>query len=360
LTPKERFIAALNLEEPDKVPMFEYQFQSPEKVTGKANITNDLSFKLIAKGKRFTLIKHNLENEIDLCRKLGFDALYVDTTIPSGTLIEENVWMSNEGKRYVYNPAIDRTIIFEPEEPLSIRKFPVGIFDSVRLAQKLAPELALIVGGIGTVAPMPTGPDAVEVAKKYYTERENMKKEIEERTIKIIRNIDILTDFGVEIFRGGIDDIAGNHGPFLHPRLFDDLIFPYLKMVVDEVHKKGGWLMIHTDGNLWPILDNLVDTGIDALGQIDPSAGMDIGDVKEKYGDRIAIHGNIDCAWTLINMNPEDVVRETKKCILNASSGGGHILSTSNVIDKATPLQNALAMIKTGHKYGNYPLKLQG
>jgi uroporphyrinogen decarboxylase len=83
---------------------------------------------------------------------------------------------------------------------------------------------------------------------------------------------------------------------------------------------------------------------------------MDIGKVKEAFGNKIAVIGNIDCASLLTFGSPEDVKRATIECIKKASPGGGHILSSSNIIHKGVPPENFLTMIETAKKYGKYPI----
>ena len=73
--------------------------------------------------------------------------------------------------------------------------------------------------------------------------------------------------------------------------------------------------MKHTDGNIMPILDMIVESGIDALNPIEPAAGMDIGYLKEHYGDRVALVGNIDCGHLLCEAPVKEVCRVTRETI---------------------------------------------
>ena len=100
-----------------------------------------------------------------------------------------------------------------------------------------------------------------------------------------------------------------------------------------------------------------MSTGIDALHSIDPISGMDIGEVKEKYGDKVCLCGNIDVGYILLRASIHEVINAVKECINKASPGGGHFLCSSNVIQREHSINNVLAMIKTGHKYGQYPIR---
>jgi len=162
---------------------------------------------------------------------------------------------------------------------------------------------------------------------------------------------------GVKIVYTG-DDYAGNTGPFMSPKHFRELFYPGLCRVFTGFKALGLTVIKHTDGNLWPILDMIVDSGIDCLDPIDPQGGMDLAEVKAKYGHRIALKGNVDCAQTMTFGTPEDVVAETKEALRKGAPGGGFILSSSNSIHSSVKPENYLAMLQTLERYGRYPIAL--
>ncbi len=162
---------------------------------------------------------------------------------------------------------------------------------------------------------------------------------------------------GVKIVYTG-DDYAGNTGPFMSPRHFRELFYPGLMPGVSGFKELGLTVIKHTDGNLWPIIDMIVDSGIDCLDPIDPQGGMDLAEVKAKYGHRIALKGNVDCAQTMTFGTPEDVVAETKEALRKGAPGGGFILSSSNSIHSSVKPENYLAMLQTLERYGRYPITL--
>jgi len=153
------------------------------------------------------------------------------------------------------------------------------------------------------------------------------------------------------------DDYAGTQGPFVSPVVFKEFMQPRLKRMVDAVHEAGAKVIKHSDGNLWPILDMIVDAGIDGLHPIEPIAGMDIGEVKRRYGDRICLLGNIDCSYLLCRATSAEVEAAVKACIRKASFRGGHIIGSSNSIHASVKPENYLAMIQAAKKYGEYPLQ---
>ncbi|MDP3064955.1 MAG: uroporphyrinogen decarboxylase family protein [Chloroflexota bacterium] len=154
-------------------------------------------------------------------------------------------------------------------------------------------------------------------------------------------------------------DWAFNDGPFMSPKLFREFVLPCFKRAVDTVHEAGGYAIKHSDGNLWQIMDMIAATGVDAINPIQPDAGMDIGEVKAKYGDRLCVTGNINCGHTLSEAPIEEVVRETKDAIRKAGPGGGYIMMSSNSLHSSVRPENYRAMVEATRKYGKYPIDIK-
>jgi uroporphyrinogen decarboxylase len=153
-------------------------------------------------------------------------------------------------------------------------------------------------------------------------------------------------------------DYAANKEPMMSPKHFKRYIFPQLKAMVSEVKNRGSYCIKHTDGNIWKILDMIVESGIDGIHPLEPVAGMDIGEVKKKYGDRLCLMENIDCGYTLSWGTSEEVRKEVRECIQKAAPGGGHILASSNSIHSSVNPDNFLQMLKANKEYGRYPISV--
>jgi len=162
---------------------------------------------------------------------------------------------------------------------------------------------------------------------------------------------------GVEIIGIG-DDFADNRGPFVSPAMFREFLYPELKRVVQGYKSLGFYVIKHSDGNLNPVLDMLVDTGIDCIDPIDPLGGMDIGEVREKYGRRVARKGNVDCVKVLTSGTPLEVEEAVKTCIRKGSPGGGHIISTSNSLHAGIKPELYRVMLETARGFGRYPIRV--
>ena len=172
--------------------------------------------------------------------------------------------------------------------------------------------------------------------------------------LRYIRNC---IEVGAEIiFISG--DYATTKWPMLSNEHFAKHVIPVLKALVDEAKNRGAYVLKHTDGNIMPIIDMILDTGIHGLHPIDPNAGMDLGEIKKKYGHRICLVGNVDCAYTLTWGTIEEVREDVKRCIRQAARGGGYICMSSNSIHSAVKPENYVEMVKAVHDYGKYPISI--
>jgi uroporphyrinogen decarboxylase len=153
------------------------------------------------------------------------------------------------------------------------------------------------------------------------------------------------------------DDYAGNQGPMMSPVLFAQFILPRLKRMVELIHEEGAYCIKHSDGNLYPLLDMIVSAGPDGVNPIEPVAGMELREVKQRVGDRVCLCGNIDCGHLLPHGRPADVREAVRRAIADAAPGGGFILSSSNSIHSSCRAENFVTMIRAGREFGKYPIQ---
>jgi uroporphyrinogen decarboxylase len=161
---------------------------------------------------------------------------------------------------------------------------------------------------------------------------------------------------------GGLDgfalcsDYCFNTGPFLSPALFGEFITPYLARLTKAYRDMGFYVIKHTDGNIMPILDQLVQTGPHALHSLDPQGGVDIAEVKRLVGDRLALCGNVNCGL-LDTGTDEEVIASTRYALQHGMPGGGYIFSTSNCIYTGMRLRRYTLMLEVWRREGNYPVR---
>lgn len=169
-------------------------------------------------------------------------------------------------------------------------------------------------------------------------------------------------DAGAEFILVG-DDIADNHGPLLSPKLYEEFVYPYHKALVQSLKKRGAKVIWDTDGNVMPILHQLMDMEIDGLHPIEPTAGMNIVELHRKYRDRLCVVGGVDVVKLLPFGTEDDVRTAVVSLVKEASSGGGLILGSTNSLHTSVPdldkfVRNVLKYVETAHEFGVYPITM--
>lgn len=138
------------------------------------------------------------------------------------------------------------------------------------------------------------------------------------------------------------EDLAYGHGPIVPVDKWMEIFHPRYKAAAKKI--ACPWVL-HSDGNILPIMESLIESGLSAIHPIEPYA-MDIIEVKKKYGDRICLCGNVDIN-TISMGSPEDIEKEVKRLYENVGRDGGWIMSSSNSIAPGSKAENVLAMGKT-------------
>ena len=159
--------------------------------------------------------------------------------------------------------------------------------------------------------------------------------------------------------KGGLDgfalcsDYCLNTGPFFSPEQFGEFVAPYLAKLIEGYRSMGYYTIKHTDGNIMPIIDQLVQAKPHALHSIDPQAGVDIAEVKKLYGDKICLIGNVNCG--LLQTGTEEEAKESARYALKSGMpGGGYIFSTSNCVYTGMQLSRYELMLDVWRREGNY------
>ena len=183
---------------------------------------------------------------------------------------------------------------------------------------------------------------------------------LDEAKAEADRRVDAQLERAAELRRhGGLDgfalcsDYCFNSGPFLSPRMFGEIITPYLMRLIAGQRELGYYVIKHTDGNIMPILDDLVSARPHALHSIDPQANVDIAEVKRLVGDRVALIGNVNCGL-LSTGTDEEVVESARYALRHGMPGGGYVFSTSNCIYTGMPLHRYELMLDVWRREGNY------
>jgi uroporphyrinogen decarboxylase len=165
------------------------------------------------------------------------------------------------------------------------------------------------------------------------------------------------------ILRLAGDDMGQQDRTLLAPSMFRQLVKPRFARLYETAkteylrHNPNGRIKAHTDGNVYPLLDDYVEMGLDILNPVQPYvAQMDHWRIKQEYGDRLAFHGGIDIQRVLPFGTPEEVRAEAKKVMQTLGRGGGYILAPTHYVLPDVPPANIVALRDAVLKSGQYPL----
>ena len=316
-TPRERFINALTLKHPvpGRVPHFELVFYLTMEAFGKVHPTH----------RQYDQWNQMEEKERQLHRR-DMANIYIDTAERFG---HSAIFM------HVNPEGIDETL---------------RLIDQIR--EQTGNRYFLMRHGDATFG-VPDGNHMVDFAYRMKDDRVNLKAEAEAMVDKAIREAEIYQK------HGGLDgfalcsDYCYNTGPFLSPAMFGELITPYLARLTAAYRDMGFYVIKHTDGNIMPIIDQLVQTHPHALHSLDPQGGVDLAEVKRLYGKQLCLIGNVNCGL-LDTGTDEEVEASVRHALTNGMPGGGYIFSTSNCVYTGMHLSRYELMLEIWRREGNY------
>ena len=155
------------------------------------------------------------------------------------------------------------------------------------------------------------------------------------------------------------DDYASNTNTLISPRMFKNHIKPCLEKMVNAIRtiKPDMVIMLHSDGLITSLLDEIIDLGVDVIHPLEPLPALDYHQIKDRYGKRISFLGGIDISHALPGKK-EDVIHETMTRMAQLGPGGGYILAPSNHIQSDVPPENILTLFQYAHQFGKYPLEI--
>ena len=200
---------------------------------------------------------------------------------------------------------------------------------------------------------LPNGAQLVEFAYRLADEPEKVHAEAQAA-------VDAALERAVQYAKhGGLDgfalcsDYCFNTGPFLSPTQFGEFITPYLAKLIQGYRDLGFYVIKHTDGNIMPVLDQLVQTNPHALHSLDPQGGVDLAEVKKLVGQKVCLIGNVNCGLVDTGTDAQ-VVESTRYALQQGMPGGGYIFSTSNCIYTGMRLARYELILDLWRKEGNY------
>lgn len=316
-TPRERFIAALERRPlTGRVPHFELVFYLTMEALGRVHPLH----------RNYEQWAQMEEQERQLHRQ-DIAAVFVETA-----------------ERYEHSAIFLHPNLGRPEETQRI-------IDLVR--ERTGDRYFLMLHGDVTYD-IPPGEKLAEFCYRLVDEPDKVKAEAGDRVDRALERAEWYHE------QGGLDgfalcsDYCFNTGPFLRPSQFAEFVAPYLARLIQGYRDLGFYTIKHTDGNLMPILDQLVQANPHALHSLDPQAGVDIAEVKRLVGDRVCLIGNVNCSL-LDTGSEEEIVASARYALRHGMPGGGYIFSTSNCVYTGMPLASYERMLDVWRAEGNYP-----
>ena len=303
MTPRERSIAALELEQPDVVPHLELEMQLGEEYFGRDFTSKDEWQADPARASQY--LSDDARLFVEIADAFDYCAILYS---------------------YVVRPTEDDYV----EGIRSLREADGG-------------RRLLLAHGDSTMA-IPDGDSMTAEAIELFEKPAEVKARED-------RRVDEALERGRRLLAAGIDgfalcsDYCFNSGPFLSPEMFAEFVAPYLARLVRGYRQMGAYVIKHTDGDIMPIMDQLVAAGPHGIHSLDPMAGVDIKKVKRLYGDKVCLIGNVNCA--LMQTGTDEAILESCRYAMESGKpGGGYIFSTSNVIFKGMPRRSYDLMLE--------------
>ena len=344
----QRLLTTIDRHEPDRVPLAELSVDKP--------------IKELFLGRPL----QTLEDEITFWATAGYDYVYlrpeyeypgIPSVVASGTSIAQETSAADHDTKTISitQPGPVQTMAdletYAWPDPYTVN------YGNLREAADLLPSgMGIIsgVGGIFTRAWMVLGyerfcyslADAPELVAQVFERIGHIQCEALRRVVKMPKVF--------AIWYG--DDLGYTEGLMASPGVLRQYLFPWMEELAGIAHQAGMPFILHSDGKLWQVLDDLVALGLDALHPIEPKA-MDINTVKQRYGHRLALFGNIDLGYTLTRGTPDEVRAEVRRRIRELAPGGGYAVGSSNSVTHYVPLENYNAMREATFDYGVYPIR---
>ena len=311
LTPKKRFITALKLGKPDRVPTFELEFQLAPELLGK-DFPDESGWKELSGKERDAKINRIAELYVEIAGRLEYSAIML------------------------VHPRCDVESKLKAAE---------------KVKELTGDKYFILIHIDGTYA-IPDGDEYLDFSYKLFDDPAGMKAAAGRKVNQAIEVCRRAVDAGID----GVAeccDYCFNDGPFISPPMFREFITPYLARLIQSVKELGLYFIKHTDGNIMPIIDQLVECNPHALHSLDPMAGVDIKEIKHKWGDKVCLIGNVNCA--LLQTGTDAEIRESAGyAIINGKPGGGYIFSTSNVAFRGMKLEKYHIIQEVWKKHRDY------
>ena len=392
----ERVLAALELREPDTVPIFDLMMETTliysilgekpgltEKLIADPRSARVLD-RLIPLANRNSFLKAGLLDKaaddvvVRFCHavieagvRMGYDAVGV-LCAPMFRMKDSRRFDDIYGRRYealigpggfLSDPIYRGGLIDGPDTWKALDKSP--FFKLPAMANRVFTDIQRENGGrLFTFGLVSTGLFETTwqmMGFERFAVAVRKEREFVDRLVKFLEDficltIEAMADAGVPGLLYS-DDLAYKSGPMMNPKLLKELYEDSYLRFVETAHALGMKTMIHSCGNISELLPWIADCGFDGVNPLEPTAGVDLAAAKQAVGGRICLMGNIDVTHILVDADKGEVFEAVRQAIADAGRGGGYILAPDH--DHAgMSVDRLLWMVEAGRKYGRYPLAI--
>lgn len=198
---------------------------------------------------------------------------------------------------------------------------------------------------------------------------ENVLIKMAEAPDRLAKSIERLGDFLVGIVEGQIaaargklsglyiwGDVAYGRGMLFSPQYWRDVYKPQLERLCIAAHAAGLKTVYHGCGDASAVFDDMIEAGVDAYNPLEAKAGLDVVDLKRRYGGGWAFNGNIDVA--MLATNDRTRIRREVLTKLNAAKGGGFIFQSDHSVPDSVDPATYDYVVRLVREHGGYPLDL--
>jgi len=356
---RERILTSLEVREPDRVPLYIHGINEESIISIGRHVTNGLpdpkQFHAMTEPERLKLVEalFLIHEEFGVDGFTSFEINQLDDLDATHAVDDWDVVYkrSPHGLPVVFgNPIEDATALdhYAPPQP---RREHLLLLDLAR--ERFAGKKALFWLMRGTFVLSWRLAGMSNLMIQMHEDPGFVHRIAEMTTIFNLQMLELLAEAGLDVLVIE-DDIANTKTTLISPKHFCEFVNPYNRRLVDRAHELGLKVVRHSDGNLWKLLDTLLESGYDGLNPLEPQAGMTLERVKAYCGDRLCLLGNIDCAELLPHGTPEQVDAAVRQAIEDGGEGGGLIICSSNSLHPGVDPDNCIAMFRATHKYGAY------
>ena len=147
------------------------------------------------------------------------------------------------------------------------------------------------------------------------------------------------------------DDVADSKGPMISLETFRDIVLPRYKEIVAASEVPLIW---HSDGQIEPLLPFIIEAGFAGVHALEPDVGVNMGRVKELYGNKLVLAGNLDVTNVLTKSDLGLVRKDVERCIKQGAPGGGYLFSSSNSLFESMHIESILEAYRYAQEIGYY------